>query len=205
MSLTQYLILASSSPRRRELLAEAGYRFEVVAPHDRAECGVCSSETPPMLVARLALQKALDVAVRPEVAGRGEVSFVLGCDTVAECVGQILGKPKNRTHAAEMLRSLSGREHHVYSGVCLVKPGGGEPHVRVEATRLEMDRLSDEQIDEYLDSGLWRGKAGAFGYQDQLGWVRILSGSASNVVGLPLELLSQMIGTPPLVAERNLE
>lgn len=186
-------ILASSSPRRRELMSEAGYRFEVVAPHDGAECGICSKETPPELVARLALQKAHDVAVRPEIAARNDAALIIGCDTVAECVGQILGKPENREHAREMLGHMSGRDHHVYSGVCLMRPGGSELHVRVAATRLRMDVLSDADVDQYLDTGLWQGKAGAFGYQDQLGWVHILDGSESNVVGLPLETLGEML------------
>src|SRR5262245_10800925 len=94
------LILASSSPRRRELLAQAGYDFAVVPPHESAECGVCSRETPPDLVARLAFQKAEDVAQR---SSRG---IVIGCDTVAECCGQILGKPKDREHARQMLELL---------------------------------------------------------------------------------------------------
>jgi septum formation protein len=147
-----------------------------------------------VLVARLAFQKAADVALRPEIAERSDVALVIGCDTVAECVGQILGKPENREHAGQMLRRMSGREHHVYSGVCLLKPGGSEPHVRVAATRLRMDPLSDADIEGYLDSGLWQGKAGAFGYQDELGWIHILEGSESNVVGLPLEILSKMLG-----------
>ncbi|MCG8584319.1 MAG: Maf family protein [Pirellulales bacterium] len=187
------IVLASSSPRRRELLAGAGYRFEVIHPHESAECGICSKETPPELVARLALQKAHDVAIRADVESRSDVSIVVGCDTVAECLGQILGKPKNREHAAEMLRHMSGRVHHVYSGVCLMKPGGGEPHAQVAATKLRMDDLSNEQIEEYLDTNLWQGKAGAFGYQDGLGWVHVVEGSESNVVGLPLELLSDML------------
>ena len=188
------LILASSSPRRRQLMADAGYRFEVIPPHDTAECGICSNETPPVMVARLAMQKALDVAARPEVAARSDVKAVIGCDTVAECVGQVLGKPENREHAGEMLRRMSAREHHVYSGICLMQPGGGEPHVRVDATRLRMDRLADAEIEIYLDTGLWQGKAGAFGYQDELDWVHILEGSESNVVGLPMELLAEMLG-----------
>ncbi len=187
------LMLASGSPRRRELLAEAGYRFEVVKPRDSAECGICSNETPPELVARLAFQKAADVAKRPEVSARCDIRFVVGCDTVAECVGQILGKPENRKHAAKMLRHLAGREHHVYSGLCLQRPGGGETHVRVATTRLRMDALSTEEIDDYLDTNLWQGKAGAFGFQDRQGWVHILEGSESNVVGMPMELLEEML------------
>ena len=88
MSPEPRLILASASPRRRELLAEAGYAFDVVVPSDTAECGVCSGESPPELVARLAYQKAADVGPR---IGQG---LILACDTVAECQGQVLGKPR---------------------------------------------------------------------------------------------------------------
>jgi septum formation protein len=181
------IILASSSPRRRQLLDRAGYTFEVIPPAPSAECGVCSRETPPEMVARLALQKAADVAHR---VAEG---IVIGCDTVAECRGHILGKPRDREHAREMLTLLSGRDHHVYSGLCLWLRPGEERHVAVEVTRLVMDELSPRQLEEYLAGGAWEGKAGAFGYQDGLDWVRIVAGSESNVVGLPMELLKKML------------
>ena len=181
------LILASTSPRRRQLLAQAGYEFTVVPPHESAECGICSRETPPELVARLAFQKAADVAVRV-LHG-----IVIGCDTVAECCGNILGKPKNREHARQMLDLLRGREHHVYSGLCLWRRPDDTHFVEVEVTKLVMDPISDEQLTAYLATGEWEGKAGAFGYQDGLDWVHIVEGSESNVVGLPMELLTQML------------
>jgi septum formation protein len=181
------LILASSSPRRRQLLHEAGYHFEVRAPSESAECGICSSETPPELVARLAYQKAQDVALRLDTG------LVVGCDTIAECLGQILGKPLNREHAREMLSLLRGREHRVYSGLCLWRRPEDQTSVQVEVTRLLMDPITDAQLDSYLDTDLWEGKAGAFGYQDGLDWVHIIQGSESNVVGLPLELLERML------------
>ena len=179
------LILASGSPRRSELLTEAGYRFRIVPPHPEAECGMCSGETPPELVARLAYQKAADVKQR------GEHGLILACDTVAECAGQILGKPGDERHARQMLELLRCREHRVYSGICLWRTPAGEPRVEVDRTVLRMHPLSAEQIEEYLASGLWEGKAGAFGYQDRLGWLEIVSGSESNVVGLPLERLQR--------------
>jgi septum formation protein len=182
------LILASRSPRRRELLAEAGYSFEVRPPGDTAEQGLLRGENPQQLVARLARQKAAGIA-REVDAG-----MVLGCDTVAECDGQILGKPTDEADARRMLEALSGREHRVLSGLCLWKVPGGRPLVRVAVTILRMDRLTREQLDDYLGSRQWEGKAGAFGYQDQLGWVHILEGSESNVVGLPMELLAEMLG-----------
>ncbi len=182
------LILASSSPRRRELLSAAGYEFEVYPPSEAAECGVRGNETPYQLVTRLAVQKAADVARR---IGRG---LVVGCDTVAECGGRILGKPLDLEHAREMLTILSGREHRVVSGLCLWSVPDGSPTARVAVTTLQMDPLSKEQLDTYLADGGWEGKAGAFGYQDGLDWVHLVEGSESNVVGLPMELLAEMLG-----------
>jgi septum formation protein len=182
------LILASSSPRRRQLLDEWGYAFDVIEPHPAAECGVCSRETPPELVARLARQKAADVAAR---TGHG---IVVGCDTVAECCGQILGKPSNRDHARQMLTLLAGREHRVYSGLCLWRRPDDEVRLAVAVTTLVMEAFSGEQLEQHLAGGGWEGKAGAFGFQDGLDWVHIVEGSETNVVGLPMELLEQLLG-----------
>jgi septum formation protein len=188
------LILASRSPRRCELLSQAGYSFEVRPPRQAAERelgqrsgGVVGGETPIELVARLAFQKAADVA-RYVRSG-----LIVGCDTVAECGGRILGKPADEHHARQMLRELSGREHRVLSGLCLWRAPEARSQVRVAETTLRMDQLSDEQLHEYLASGAWQGKAGAFGYQDRLGWVHVIEGSESNVVGLPMELLAEML------------
>jgi len=168
-------------------MCEAGYTFTVVAPSVEAECGVCSDESPPEFVARLAYQKAADVSTRVGP------SLIVACDTVAEYHGQILGKPEDEQHARRMLQTLRGRQHHVYSGLCVWDIPDGQPLVEVAKTTLVMAPLSDDQIEEYLASDLWIGKAGAFGYQDRLGWLRIVEGSESNVVGLPLELLGEMV------------
>ena len=161
------------------------------APSDAAESGEVAGETPAALVDPLGYQKAADVA-RHVDAG-----LVVGCDTVVECGGQILGKPADEDDARPMLESLSGREHRVLSGLCLWRVPDGEPVVRVAVTTLRMDRLAPRQLDEYLASGQWEGKAGAFGYQDRLGWVHVIDGSESNVVGLPMELLAEMLSTLP--------
>jgi septum formation protein len=192
------LILASGSPQRKQLLADAGYTFRVVVPSPTAECGVCSRESPGEMVARLARQKAADVvdqlqAEAPPNSDRRQI--ILACDTVAECAGKILGKPVDRDHARQMLKLLSGREHRVYSGRCLLPRTAGKARTRIARTTLQMDELGDPQIDEYLDSGLWEGKAGAFGLQDRIGWLRIASGSESNVIGLPMELLAEMLAS----------
>ena len=181
------LILASQSPRRRELLAEAGYDFAVIQPSELAESGTVIGETPPELVLRLAKQKAADVA------GRVEEGIVIGCDTVAECDGRILGKPRDRADANNMLRLLRGKVHHVYSGVCLWQRPSDRIRKEVDVTKLKMEAITDRQLQGYLDSNAWQGKAGAFGYQDRHGWIRILAGSESNVVGLPLESLAKML------------
>lgn len=181
------LILASSSPRRRELLTAAGFSFEIVEPDPSAECGVCSRETPPELVARLAYQKAANVIKKLDDG------LVIACDTVAEAMGLILGKPQDRDHAREMLRRLRGRPHSVYSGLCLWDKSSARRSVRVDVSRLEMDNISDQQLEDYLETDLWIGKAGAFGFQDGPAWIHLVSGSPSNVVGLPMELLDTML------------
>lgn len=182
------LILASRSPRRRELLVRAGYEIEVRLPRETAECGPRRGEDPARFVARQATRKAADVA------DQVHSGVVVGCDTVAECEGRMLGKPVDEDDARRMLQTLRGRAHRVLSGLCVWKKPGKTPEVRVAVTVLRMDRLTDDQIDGYLASGQWRGKAGAFGYQDRLGWVHVVEGSESNVVGLPMELLEQMLG-----------
>ena len=181
------LILASRSPRRRQLLTDAGYEFRVIPPSETAECGICSRETPPELVARLAFQKAQDVAQRVNSG------ILIGCDTVVECRGQILTKPLNRVRAGEMLRLLCGQVHHVYSGLCLWRRPRNKCRVDVAVSKLRMKPLTNTQVDEYLDTEAWQGKAGGFGLQDQLGWLEVLAGSESNVVGLPLEMFAEML------------
>jgi len=194
------LILASHSPRRRELLAEAGYRFQVRPPQEDVECGVCSTSGPEELVAELAFRKAAAVVrelQREMASGSPDRSqsepIVLAADTVVECNGMIFGKPRDEQDATKMLRQLSGRDHHVLTGICLWRLGDVKPLVRVAVTHLKMDSLNDEQILEYVSTGAWESKAGAFGYQDRLGWIHIVEGSESNVVGLPMEYLDEML------------
>ncbi len=188
MCLVPRIVLASQSPRRHELLRAAGYDFDTVLPSETAECGICSRESTPELVARLAYQKAMDVA--PRTSGD---AIIVACDTVADIMGRVLGKPEDRRHAEEMLRLLSGRQHAVYSGLCLLRVPGGEPLVRVAKSELQMSNLTESQIAEYLDSEEWIGKSGAFGYQDGHAWLSLVSGTAENVVGLPMDLLAAML------------
>jgi len=193
-------ILASASPRRRQLLTEAGFGFDVISASDTAEDAIRVGETPAQYVMRLARQKADDVA---GLIRRGEIAFadavqrpvvVIGCDTVAVCHGEILGKPQNIDDARRMLRLLGGNRHEALSGLCLINTAtGGTTFVETDSTVLYMHAMSDESLEAYLVSNQWEGKAGAFGYQDGLDWLEIVEGSESNVVGLPLELLEKMI------------
>lgn len=182
------LILASGSPRRAQLLAAAGYQFRIVVASEEAECGICSRETAPEMVARYAYRKAADVAAR------NPTGLVLAADTVASCLGQILGKPRDVEHAESILRTLSGRRHDVYTGVCLWSIGLQKCLVDVTRTELQMLPLSESMLCQYLESMRWEGKAGAFGYQDGNDWLAVLNGgSESNVVGLPMERLAELM------------
>ena len=187
------LILASRSPQRQKLLTEAGYRFEQRDPEVDETLGICSGCGPAELVSSLALRKAADVVQRLKTATNETSAIVLGCDTVAECGGEILGKPHDRDHARRMLTRLSGQPHRVYSGLCIWPLATGIPKTEVAITHLQMDSLSEDALEDYLETDLWQGKAGAFGYQDGPDWLHITEGSASNVIGLPLELLEKML------------
>lgn len=168
-------------------MTEGGYNFEIIVPSDSAESGPQGGETPQQLVSRHARQKAADVARQVSTG------VVIGCDTVADCDGQILGKPRDQEHAGQMLRLLSGREHFVHSGLCLWRRPDDCLNVAVDTTRLTMSSIDDCELENYLATGLWVGKAGAFGYQDRPSWLQIEEGSESNVVGLPMELLKTML------------
>jgi septum formation protein len=105
----------------------------------------------------------------------------------------VLGKPAHREHAHEMLMRLSGREHRVYSGLCLWDKTTSARCVRVDVSVLRLKELTSEELEEYLDGEQWVGKAGALGFQDGPRWLELLGGSATNVVGLPMELLAEVL------------
>ncbi len=199
--MTTTLILASQSPRRRQLLTEASYVFRVIPPDENVETPIHADESPQNYVQRLAKSKAENVAAKisaTEISDDNpEGSCVIGCDTVAVCEGWILGKPADENDARNMLTMLRGTEHAVWSGLCVLRMTGQRStvccEVRSAMTRLLMLPISDHEIERYLRSGDWHGKAGALGFQDGYAWLTILEGSESNVVGLPLELLHAML------------
>lgn len=171
------LILASASPRRRELLAQAGIGHEVHPAHiDETQR---PGEEPMIYVRRLALEKARVVgALRPEAS-------VLAADTTVVLDGEILGKPADRTEAEGMLRRLTGRTHHVHTGIAVVS--GGQERAHVETTAVMMTGIPESELEAYLDSGDSLDKAGAYGIQGFAGrWVERIEGDFFNVVGLPL-------------------
>ncbi len=180
-------ILASGSPRRRELLAGLVEKFDVI-PSNADENVEASS--PQELVKLLAERKASEVALRSENEGKA----VIGSDTVVALDGEILGKPKDEEDAFRMLSALSARAHEVYTGVCVARNRGGrlELNTRFDCTRVYFNALSKEWIRAYIGGASPMDKAGAYGIQDG-GLVERIEGSYTNVVGFPVELASQMI------------
>ena len=178
-------ILASASPRRKELLKEIIDTFEIVPAKGEEEAN--GAQTVAELVRALATQKAKEVASLPVAAGKA----VLGADTVVALDGKVLGKPKDQDDARQMLRALSGKTHEVYTGVCIVLPCG-EIRVAADCTKVVFEELSDEAISAYIATGSPMDKAGAYGIQDG-GLVKTIRGSYSNVVGLPVELLKKIL------------
>ncbi len=176
------LILASNSPRRRELLAQWNIPFETIPSHfEEVASGLSARET----VLRFACGKA------EEVFSRYPDRAVLGADTVVCLDGKILGKPKDRADAFGMLRALSGRTHSVFTGVCLIKPG-----MRLEdavETKVTFFPLGEDLIAEYVESGAPMDKAGAYGIQDSPSLVSHYEGSYTNVIGLPMELVGAFL------------
>ena len=188
------LVLASGSPRRLALLQQAGIEPDALLPADVDETPQ-KSETPKELVRRLAREKA-EVA-RRAARNREDLAqaFILAADTAVAVGRRILPKAEVVDEAAACLRLLSGRAHRVWSAVCLVTPND-KVRERLVETRLRFKRLSREEMESYLASGEWRGKAGGYAIQGLAGtFVVKLVGSYSNVVGLPLyETISLLDG-----------
>jgi septum formation protein len=184
------LILASASPRRRQLLTGAGYDFEV-DPSDVEEPEPDPGTSPADYVALLAWKKAAAVARR-----RGE-GLVLAADTVGAVAGQVLNKPADRADAERMIRLQEGRESDVLTGLCLYRAGRDEWAGAVALSVVRFRPLDDDERRAYLDSGRWQGKSGAYGIQDRDPFVNVTRGSFSNVVGLPMELLEDLLRDHP--------
>lgn len=178
----QRIILASASPRRRDLLQQVGITPEII-PADVEE--VITSTQPEQVVMELSAQKAK--AVAGQLAGSGQNVAVLGADTVVAADGRILGKPKDRQEAVQMLELLSGRSHQVYTGVTLVDGNSGKTKTFAEKTLVQVAPLTTQQIEAYVDTGEPMDKAGAYGIQGLFAaYIEGISGDYNNVVGLPV-------------------
>lgn len=177
------VILASGSPRRRELLLQIGAVFEVHKT-DGEEIITCTD--PSEVVKELSLQKAR------EAAGRWEGDVIIGADTIVAVEGQILGKPKDQEDALRMLALLQGREHEVITGVAVLLPASGKCIHFAETTKVRVCPMTRGQMERYVDSGEPMDKAGAYGIQGRFAaYVAGIEGDYNNVVGLPVGRLYQ--------------
>lgn len=172
-------ILASSSPRRQELLASVGLTPDEIASPDVDESPL-KGENPREYVKRIAILKARTIH------SQNPQAYVLAADTIVEMGHKIILKAQDQEEAALILKRLSGRRHRVYTGVCVLSPEGKEAY-KVVLTRLSFKRLTSDELEEYIASGEWEGKAGAYAIQGQASkFVKFISGSYTNVMGLPL-------------------
>jgi septum formation protein len=184
------LILASASPRRRQLLEEAGYPFEVDASGVE-EPPPAPETSPAVYAAQLAWRKAA------EVARRRRDGLILAADTVCCVADEILNKPADRADAERMIRLQEGRDTQVISGLCLHRADREEWIGAVEVSIVRFRPLVDAERDAYLDSRRWEGKSGGYGVQDRDPFVSVARGSFSNVVGLPMERLAELLEQYP--------
>jgi len=194
------LVLASASPRRRELLTQAGFTFEVHPAHIPED--PLPGENPIAYVTRLAREKAENVFAQLSTGPETAASLVvLGADTTVTLDDHILGKPEDAADAARMLRLLSGRTHRVITGVAIVTAGRTE--VAAEVTGVRFLNLADEEIAAYIATGEPMDKAGAYGIQGLAArWIPRIEGCYFNVVGLPLALVSTLLDTAKAHASR---
>lgn len=184
--LCRKLVLASRSPRRQELLREAGYEFEI-DPADVDEEEYSPEVLPADLALRLARIKSHTVATR-----RKE-DMILAADTVVAFGDRVLGKPKDPKHAREMLRLLSGTTHIVITGVSVTCRTTGYAEEKRIMSAVQMRRLTPQEIDAYVESGQWADKAGGYGIQDNDPFVTRKSGCYTNIVGLPMKTTRAML------------
>lgn len=186
--MTDKIILASESPRRKELLESVGCDFCVIPPDVNEDEIPYDGEKPEGYAGQLAKLKAESVAKKyPD-------RFVVAADTIVAVDGVIYGKPKSREHAEEMLRKLSGTCHQVITAVCIVKLNENVKLSDFRCTRVWFDILSEEKIQGYLDTGEYKDKAGAYGIQEKGALlVNRIDGDYFNVMGLPVNLLENML------------
>ena len=181
------IILASASPRRKQLLAEAGYKFSSVRPDIDESAFPAECISPCEYAKRLALAKAKNVA-----AGHSH-SLVIGADTVVDFKGQIIGKPADAKEAEQIIKKLFSAPHKVITAVAIVRIVDGTAIVESDTTTVYPKQMTAEQIAEHIKGGSWRGKAGAYAIQEGADeFIAKIEGSLTNVMGLPMELLQSI-------------
>jgi septum formation protein len=182
------IILASASPRRRQLLAEAGYKFTVVQPDIDESAFPAEGLGAREYAERLALAKARNVAEKyPDC-------LVIGADTVADFKGRIIGKPADAKQAEQITRKLFSGPHKVITAVAIIRLSDGTELSGSETTTVYPRKLTAEQIREHIKSKSWQGKAGAYAIKEKGDeFVERIDGSLTNVMGLPMELLQRML------------
>ncbi len=187
---TKKIILASASPRRRELLAQAGYEFEIEVSH-KEEAYI--SETPDEIVKELALLKAKDIAEQ----NNAKNMIVIGADTVVAHKGAILGKPKSKDDAFNMIKGFQGDKHQVYTGVAILDydEDGKETVVNhAVKTDVYVNPMTDEEIWKYIESDNVMDKAGSYGIQSGFAvYIEKIEGDYFNVVGLPISYIYEQL------------
>jgi len=193
-----FVILASVSPRRKQLLAQAGYEFTVVAPDidESAFPATARSAVTSVFEHTGACEcaKRLALAKAREVASRFPDSLVIGADTVVDFQGETVGKAADAKEAERITRKLFSAPHKVITGVAIVRIADGIEIVESESTTVYPKKLTDEQVAEHIKSGSWRDKAGAYAIKENGDeFVERIEGSLTNVMGLPMELLERML------------
>lgn len=188
------IILASASPRRREILKENGIDFEVIVP-EGDEKNIVGEKYSEELVSECAIAKAKSVGadtIRPTVGASYTSPIIVSCDTVVVNDGIIIGKPKDREDAVKILRSLSGKTHIVASSVCVIRGDGVK--VAHEITKVTFRVLSDNEIEEYIDRCNPLDKAGSYGIQDEgFDFAVKVEGNIDNVIGFPMKAFNSII------------
>jgi len=192
------VVLASSSPRRREMLADAGVTHRVhPAVIDDGELVPGHETSADQWVVSLAYLKAISSSRTIQDADLDGQMVIIGADTVCVQDGEIIGQPDDRDHAREIIKLMSGATHEVLTGVAILDPRTGKRDLFVDRSIVTVGQIQDQEIESYLDSELWRGKAGAYNITERLaaGWPITFTGDETSIVGLPLSRVIERVGS----------
>lgn len=192
------VVLASASPRRRELLDNAGVTHQVQpAKIDDGDLNPSNATNPEQWVLALAYLKATSSSRAYDADADPQATVVLGADTVCVHKGQIIGQPTDRAHAKQIINQMSDDTHEVLTGVAIIDPITNRRDLFVDRSVVSLGSLTEEQIESYLDTNLWKGKAGAYNITERLaaGWPIKFTGDETSIVGLPLTRVLERVKT----------